>query len=180
MSIAVTALWVASFVLTYTFPLFNHSFGAAKTFWIYAAICVAGFLFVRRVCRKPKGRPSNRSRLYGISNQSAAAWRTGKGGDIMQTGELTHLHPFVTRRKLNSSVVPQACSNSDANHGTTPKRQSRSMRALPSTIPRECRIQVFALRGLPHEKASRLSELRKEGRNVASAGASVTPSPSIG
>ena len=47
MSVAVTALWVASFILTYTFPLFNHALGAAKTFWIYAAICVAGFLFIR-------------------------------------------------------------------------------------------------------------------------------------
>lgn len=56
MSIAVTALWVASFVLTYTFPLFNHSLGAAKTFWIYAAICVAGFLFVKARLPETKGK----------------------------------------------------------------------------------------------------------------------------
>jgi SP family arabinose:H+ symporter-like MFS transporter len=56
MSIAVTALWVASFILTYTFPLFNHSLGAAKTFWIYAAICVAGFLFIRARLPETKGK----------------------------------------------------------------------------------------------------------------------------
>lgn len=56
MSIAVTALWVASFVLTYTFPLFNHSLGAAKTFWIYAAICVAGFLFIKARLPETKGK----------------------------------------------------------------------------------------------------------------------------
>lgn len=56
MSIAVTALWVASFILTYTFPLFNHSLGAAKTFWIYAAICVAGFLFIKARLPETKGK----------------------------------------------------------------------------------------------------------------------------
>ena len=30
MSIAVTALWIASFILTYTFPLFNHVSGRRK------------------------------------------------------------------------------------------------------------------------------------------------------
>jgi sugar porter (SP) family MFS transporter len=55
-SIAVTALWVASFILTYTFPIFNHVLGAAKTFWIYAAICVAGFLFIRARLPETKGK----------------------------------------------------------------------------------------------------------------------------
>jgi MFS transporter, SP family, xylose:H+ symportor len=56
MSIAVTALWIASFILTYTFPLFNHALGAAKTFWIYAAICMAGFLFIRVRLPETKGK----------------------------------------------------------------------------------------------------------------------------
>ena len=47
MSIAVTALWIACFILTYTFPLLNHALGAAGTFWIYAAICALGFFFLR-------------------------------------------------------------------------------------------------------------------------------------
>jgi SP family sugar porter-like MFS transporter len=33
MSIAVTALWTACFLLTYTFPLLNAALGAAGTFW---------------------------------------------------------------------------------------------------------------------------------------------------
>jgi SP family arabinose:H+ symporter-like MFS transporter len=56
MSVAVTALWIASFVLTYTFPLLNHTLGAAKTFWIYAAICAAGFLFIRASLPETKGK----------------------------------------------------------------------------------------------------------------------------
>jgi sugar porter (SP) family MFS transporter len=46
MSIAVAFLWIACFILTYTFPILNRSIGAAGTFWIYAGICVAGFFFL--------------------------------------------------------------------------------------------------------------------------------------
>jgi sugar porter (SP) family MFS transporter len=45
-SVAVSALWIACFVLTYTFPLLERSIGTGNTFWLYAAICVAGFFFV--------------------------------------------------------------------------------------------------------------------------------------
>ena len=56
MSVTVTALWIASFILTYTFPLLNHALGAARTFWIYAAICVAGFLFIKARLPETKGK----------------------------------------------------------------------------------------------------------------------------
>jgi SP family sugar porter-like MFS transporter len=45
-SIVVTSLWIACFVLTYTFPLLNHALGAAGTFWIYAGICGIGFVYL--------------------------------------------------------------------------------------------------------------------------------------
>jgi sugar porter (SP) family MFS transporter len=45
-SIAVTALWTACFLLTYTFPLLHAALGASGTFWTYAAICLAGLLFL--------------------------------------------------------------------------------------------------------------------------------------
>jgi len=46
MSIAVTALWTACFLLTYTFPLMNAALGAAGTFWTYAGICLTGLVFL--------------------------------------------------------------------------------------------------------------------------------------
>jgi SP family sugar porter-like MFS transporter len=46
MSIAITALWTACFLLTYTFPMLNAALGAAGTFWAYAAICLAGLVFL--------------------------------------------------------------------------------------------------------------------------------------
>jgi sugar porter (SP) family MFS transporter len=56
MSIATTALWTACFVLTYTFPLLNRALGPARTFWIYAAVCAAGFMLVKRSVPETKGR----------------------------------------------------------------------------------------------------------------------------
>jgi sugar porter (SP) family MFS transporter len=46
MSVAVTALWIACFILTYTFPILNAKLGPAGTFWLYAAICLAGFIYI--------------------------------------------------------------------------------------------------------------------------------------
>jgi len=46
MAIAVAALWLACFILTDTFPKLNEKLGAAGTFWIYAVVCVLGFIFI--------------------------------------------------------------------------------------------------------------------------------------
>jgi sugar porter (SP) family MFS transporter len=46
MAVAVAALWLACFLLTYTFPVLNATLGAAGTFWLYAGICVLGFIFI--------------------------------------------------------------------------------------------------------------------------------------
>ena len=48
MSIAVLALWMACTVLTFTFPYLNLYLGAHGTFWLYATICLVGFIFVWR------------------------------------------------------------------------------------------------------------------------------------
>jgi len=45
MSVSVVALWTACFILTYSFSHLKESLSIAKTFWIYAAICLGGLLF---------------------------------------------------------------------------------------------------------------------------------------
>jgi sugar porter (SP) family MFS transporter len=55
-SVSVATLWVASFVLTYTFPLLNQSLGTSGTFLIYAAVCFAGAVFVSTSVTETKGR----------------------------------------------------------------------------------------------------------------------------
>jgi len=56
MALATFALWVACFVLTYTFPLLNKSLGAAGTFWVYSGICLLGFIFVALKLPETKGK----------------------------------------------------------------------------------------------------------------------------
>ncbi len=47
MSITTTALWVACFLLTYTFPIINKTMGTHGTFWLYCFVCFLCFLFVK-------------------------------------------------------------------------------------------------------------------------------------
>jgi MFS transporter, SP family, xylose:H+ symportor len=55
-SVAVSALWIASFLLTYTFPTLNASLGTAGVFFGYGAICLLGSLLVWRFVPETKGR----------------------------------------------------------------------------------------------------------------------------
>jgi len=56
MAVAVSSLWIACFLLTYTFPILNAKLGSAGTFWLYAAICVAGFVFIKMKLPETKGK----------------------------------------------------------------------------------------------------------------------------
>ena len=55
-SVSVSALWIACFVLTFTFPVLNAALGPAGTFWLYSGICVIGFLFVLWRVPETKGK----------------------------------------------------------------------------------------------------------------------------
>lgn len=56
MALATTALWIACFVLTYTFPILNKLLNASGTFWLYAFICLSGFLFILKKLPETKGK----------------------------------------------------------------------------------------------------------------------------
>ncbi len=56
MAVAVASLWIACFILTYTFPLLNARLGPSWTFWIYAAICVAGLVGIWLSLTETKGK----------------------------------------------------------------------------------------------------------------------------
>jgi hypothetical protein len=55
-SVAVSALWIASFALTYTFPLVNRALGSSNTFLGYGAICMLGAAFIFVFVTETKGR----------------------------------------------------------------------------------------------------------------------------
>jgi len=56
MAVATTALWIASFLLTYTFPVLNKLLNAGGTFWLYALISLFGFLFILKKLPETKGK----------------------------------------------------------------------------------------------------------------------------
>jgi len=56
MAMATTALWIACFALTYTFPILNNLLKASGTFWLYAFICLSGFLFILKKLPETKGK----------------------------------------------------------------------------------------------------------------------------
>jgi MFS family permease len=55
-SVAVSVLWVACFILTFTYPPLERAIGTGSTFWLYAAICVAGFIFIKFKLPETKGK----------------------------------------------------------------------------------------------------------------------------
>jgi len=56
MAVAVSSLWIACFLLTFSFPVLNKILGSAGIFWLYAGICVAGFLFIKFKLPETKGK----------------------------------------------------------------------------------------------------------------------------
>lgn len=61
MSLSVFALWTASLILTYTFPILNQGLGegakgTAFTFGIYAIICIIGFILIGKYLPETKGK----------------------------------------------------------------------------------------------------------------------------
>ncbi len=55
-AISVSALWIASFLLTFTFPVLRENLGESGTFWLYSGICAAGLLFVYFRVPETKGK----------------------------------------------------------------------------------------------------------------------------
>lgn len=55
-SIAIVSLWAAYFILVFTFPILAEKLGTYGPFYLYAGICLLGFLFVKSKVRETKGR----------------------------------------------------------------------------------------------------------------------------
>jgi SP family sugar porter-like MFS transporter len=56
MSLSAVALWVGNFSLTFTFPAIKESLGWSMNFWLYAVICVFGFLVIYYKLPETKGK----------------------------------------------------------------------------------------------------------------------------
>ncbi len=80
MSLATLALWVACFLLTYTFPLLNAGLGAAGSFTLYGIICALGYLYILRNVPETKGvtLEALEEQLAAGHQKSATAANTGR------------------------------------------------------------------------------------------------------
>jgi sugar porter (SP) family MFS transporter len=54
MPVAVCALWLGNFTLTYSFPALHRKFGSDGTFALFSGICAAGFVLMWRHLRETK------------------------------------------------------------------------------------------------------------------------------
>jgi sugar porter (SP) family MFS transporter len=55
-SVAVFSLWAGCLTLTYTFPFLNENLGTAFTYWLYALICLIGFVVMKVKLPETKGK----------------------------------------------------------------------------------------------------------------------------
>jgi SP family sugar porter-like MFS transporter len=56
MSLAALALWIGNFSLTFTFPSILEKLGWTLNFWLYAIICIIGFLIILYKLPETKGK----------------------------------------------------------------------------------------------------------------------------
>lgn len=56
MAVCTFALWTGCFTLTYSFPILNSWLGSYGTFWLYAAICLSGYIYFLKVLPETKGK----------------------------------------------------------------------------------------------------------------------------
>jgi MFS family permease len=56
MSLSAVALWIGNFSLTFTFPAIKESLGWSLNFWLYAVICIAGFVILYLKLPETKGK----------------------------------------------------------------------------------------------------------------------------
>lgn len=55
-SLAIVCLWASYFILVFTFPFLAKILGTYGPFYLYAGICLLGFLFVKKRVHETKGR----------------------------------------------------------------------------------------------------------------------------
>lgn len=55
-SLSIVCLWGAYFILVFTFPILAEKLGTYGPFYLYALICLAGFIFILKKVKETKGK----------------------------------------------------------------------------------------------------------------------------
>lgn len=70
-SMATFFLWLACYILTLTFPVIMRRMGGYAAFWIYAGVCVLGWVFIKYRVRETKGKTLEElETIYSLRNQT--------------------------------------------------------------------------------------------------------------
>ena len=56
MAVATFSLWTASMLLTFFFPIINNAIEASGSFWLFAILCIGGFIFIKNKLVETKGK----------------------------------------------------------------------------------------------------------------------------
>jgi len=56
LSVATVSLWLADFIITYTFPIMTKNLGTAATLCCYAGLCALAFGYILLKVKETKGR----------------------------------------------------------------------------------------------------------------------------
>ncbi len=56
MAVATFALWIGNTLLAYFFPIINKNLNASGSFWLFALICFAGYVFIKFKVVETKGK----------------------------------------------------------------------------------------------------------------------------
>ena len=70
MAVATFFLWVGTFSLTFTFPVLIGKINGSNTFWLYALICILGFLFILKTLPETKGKTLEELERFFIKNKN--------------------------------------------------------------------------------------------------------------
>ena len=70
MSVATMVLWIATFLVSQTFPILLHQFGSANTFWLYMSMSLVSVMFVQVYVPETKGKtPMEINNLWSSRSQ---------------------------------------------------------------------------------------------------------------
>lgn len=70
MAVATFFLWVGTFSLTFTFPVLIGKIKGFNTFWLYALICILGFVFILKTLPETKGKTLEEIERLFIKNKN--------------------------------------------------------------------------------------------------------------
>jgi hypothetical protein len=104
MSLGTLALWIACFLLTYTFPLLNAGLGAAGSFLLYGVICAAGYLYILRNVPETKGHPRSAGRAAGAASCGRSGDEAGADALMAEEWILENAHLRMRVASLGGKV----------------------------------------------------------------------------